>query len=404
MALQDEWTLALAAQHIAWAFSFCATCLAVGCVPDLGKWTGFIVLLAPASGALYTSPNLSPNKYFNDTYSRFVIILFSYMVALCFMPGSRVSVTKDKTKELDTSWRAGWKRAYNARGIGLAWENPYLWPEQKSTIVFAKPSSETYKDKPVEAPASRHALATRSKWSAVLIHCVYLLINYVAMKLYFEYRVSATIGGFVRSDLSPEKEGILRRLFLQSQPEGLVTSPVTVRELQIRLLLAANKFIPDVLSLSAFHDLLAIIFIATGIDQPWEWPPLFGPVSEAYTMRRFWANFWHRLVYKSFNFHASTFTKALRIPQGTSFSRILNNCLVFVLSAIMHATVTWLYGGKCAWGRGTMVFWCIQPLSFVLEGLVQYNWKQYRKSKLWWMNASVLAAFERVAGILENRL
>ncbi|KAK7187088.1 tat pathway signal sequence [Paraphaeosphaeria sporulosa] len=402
MALQDEWTLALAAQPIAWAFSFCATCLAVGCVPDLGKWTGFIVLLAPASGALYTSPNLSPNKYFNDTYSRFVIILFSYMVALCFMPGSRADkwtqVTKDKTKELDTSWRAGWKRAYNARGIGLAWENPYLWPEQKSTIVFAKPSSETYKDKPVEAPASRHALATRSKWSAVLIHCVYLLINYVAMKLYFEYRVSATIGGFVRSDLSPEKEGILRRLFLQSQPEGLVTSPVTVRELQIRLLLAANKFIPDVLSLSAFHDLLAIIFIATGIDQPWEWPPLFGPVSEAYTMRRFWANFWHRLVYKSFNFHASTFTKALRIPQGTSFSRILNNCLVFVLSAIMHATVTWLYGGKCAWGRGTMVFWCIQPLSFVLEGLVQYNWKQYRKSKLWWMNASVLAAFERVAG------
>lgn len=218
------------------------------------------------------------------------------------------------------------------------------------------------------------------------------------MSLYFEHRVSATIGGFVPSDLSPEKEGILRRLFQQMNSADPIASPVTVREFQIRLLLAANKFIPDVLSLSAFHDFLAIIFIATGIDQPWEWPPLFGPLTEAYTMRRFWANFWHRLVYKSFNFHASTFTKALRIPQGTSFSRILNNCLVFVLSAIMHATVTWLYGGKCAWGRGTMVFWCIQPLSFVLEGVVQYNWKQYRKSSLSWANPSVVAACERVVG------
>lgn len=307
-------------------------------------------------------------------------------------------VTKDRTKELDRSWRAGWKRAYNARGTGLAWENNYLWPEQKSTVIFAAPSNDTFKDKPIEPPRSRHNLATRGKWSAVLIRSGYMLLNYVAMSLYFQFRVSATIGGFVAADMSPEKEGILRRLFQQLSSEVPTASPVTAREIQIRLLLAANKFIPDILSLSAFHDFLAVIFIATGIDESWEWPPLFGRITEAYTMRRFWANFWHRLVYKSFNFHAATFTKTLRIRQGTSISRILNNCLVFVLSAIMHATVTWMYGGACAWGRGTMVFWCIQPLSFVLEGIAQYNWKQYRKSSLWWANPSVVAAFERVAG------
>jgi len=309
-----------------------------------------------------------------------------------------LQITKDKTEELDTSWRGGWKRTYNPRAVGLAYELPYLWPEQKSSIVFAKPSNDTFKDKPIEAPASRHNLGTRGKWSAVLIRVGYLTLNYIVMSLFFEYRVSATVGGFVPADLSPEKEGMLRRLFQQLSSEGPVASPVTGRELQIRLLLVANKFVPDVLSLSVFHDFLAIIFIATGIDQSWEWPPLFGPVTEAYTMRRFWATFWHRLVYKPFNFHASTFTKALRIPQGTSFSRILNNCLVFVLSAVMHATVTWLYGGNCAWGRGTFTFWCIQPLSFVLEGVVQYNWKQYRKSSLSFVNSTVVAAFERVAG------
>lgn len=300
--------------------------------------------------------------------------------------------------DLDTSWRGGWKRAYNSRRIGLVGENPYLWPEQKTTAVFAKTSDDTYKDKPVQKPASRHNLATRSKWSSVLIRLGYLLLNSVLLSLYYKHRVSATIGYFTPADMSPEKEGILRRLFQQVSSDNLSNSPVTGREVRIRALLAANKFVPDVLFLSAFHDFLAIFFIAAGIDQSWEWPPLFGPLTQAYTMRRFWANFWHRLVYKSFNVHAATFTKTIGIPQGTSFSRILNNCLVFVQSAIMHAIVTALYGGGCAWGRGTMVFWCIQPLSFVLEAVVQYNWKQFRKSSLSWMNQSVLSVFETVVG------
>ena len=280
----------------------------------------------------------------------------------------------------------------------MTWENPYLWPEQKSTVVFAQPSGDTLKDKPIEAPASRHSLATRGKWSTITIRLGYLLLNSILLSLFFEYRVSATIGYFTPADMSPDKEGILRRLYQQVSSYDAPASPVTGREIRIRALLAANKFVPDVLYLSAFHDFLAIFFIATGISQSWEWPPLFGPLMEAYTMRRFWANFWHRLVYKSFSFHASTFTRLIGIPQGTSFSRILNNCLVFVFSAVMHGMVTDLYGGKCAWGRGTWVFWCIQPLSFVLEGVVQYNWKQYRKSSLSWVSPFILSAFERLIG------
>ncbi|PVH93046.1 hypothetical protein DM02DRAFT_677091 [Periconia macrospinosa] len=394
----DHWNLNLAAQPIAWAFSFCFTCVVVGSLPELSSWTGVILLLAPAYGSLQTSPKLSPDDYFNDTYSRFVIILFSYMVALCFMPNGRASATRDEVLDRDTSLKRGWKRAYNARGIALVWENPYLWPEQKSTVVFAKPSKDTLKDKPIKAPVSRHSLATRSKWSSVLIRLCYLLLNSTLLSLFFEHRVSATIGYFTPADMAPDKEGILRRALQQLFSNEMPASPVTVRELQIRALLAANKFAPDVLFLSAFHDFLAILFIATGIDESWEWPPLFGPLTEAYTMRRFWANFWHRLVYKSFSFHASTFTKTLGIPQGTSFSRILNNCLVFVLSAMMHATVSTLYGKRCAWGKGTMVFWCIQPLSFVIEGIFQHAWRKFRKGSLAWMNPSVLSALERGAG------
>jgi hypothetical protein len=80
-----EWTLRSAAQPITWAFSFCFTCIVVGRFPYLNKWTGFLLVAAPAYGALQASPNLTPNLQLNDIFSRFVIILFSHMVALSFM-------------------------------------------------------------------------------------------------------------------------------------------------------------------------------------------------------------------------------------------------------------------------------------------------------------------------------
>lgn len=46
------------------------------------------------------------------------------------------------------------------------------------------------------------------------------------------------------------------------------------------------------------------------------------------------------------------------------------------------------------------MFWCIQPLAFVLEGVVQYQWKMYRKGMLWWMNGKFVAAFERMVGYM----
>lgn len=87
-----EWTLRSAAQPITWAFSFSFTCLVVGRFPDLNKWTGFLLLAAPAYGALQASPNLTPILQLNDIFSRYVIILFSHMVALNFMQESSTNV------------------------------------------------------------------------------------------------------------------------------------------------------------------------------------------------------------------------------------------------------------------------------------------------------------------------
>jgi len=88
-------------------------------------------------------------------------------------------------------------------------------------------------------------------------------------------------------DYAPEQASIVRRLVRQSFGVPLDT-PVTRRELLVRANGAVTNFVPDYLCLSAYHDFFAIFFIATGLDQSWEWPPLLGQVTEAYSMRRFW--------------------------------------------------------------------------------------------------------------------
>lgn len=48
--------------------------------------------------------------------------------------------------------------------------------------------------------------------------------------------------------------------------------------------------------LTAAHDFLALLYVSIlRLDYPSEWPPLFGWVMDAYSLRRFWGVFWHKL-------------------------------------------------------------------------------------------------------------
>ncbi|KAI2629199.1 hypothetical protein GGS26DRAFT_598916 [Hypomontagnella submonticulosa] len=53
--------------------------------------------------------------------------------------------------------------------------------------------------------------------------------------------------------------------------------------------------------LTSAHELSSVIFVSLlGWDRPSEWPPLFGNVAEAYSLRRFWGVFWHRILVAPF--------------------------------------------------------------------------------------------------------
>jgi hypothetical protein len=202
--------------------------------------------------------------------------------------------------------------------------------------------------------------------------------------------------GVNKADYIPERASILRRL-AQHCTGAPPTTPITKRELAVHINETVTNFLPDYLILSAYHDFFAILFLATGIDQPWEWPPLFGRISEAYSMRRFWSFFWHRLIYRSFNSHAAVISRSLGFRQWTVFSRLLNNYIVFLMSGVMHAAVLWKFETKCAWSA-TMRYWSMQVVAFVLEGVVQHYWGRFRQTRLTRARPAVLSGFERLVG------
>ncbi|KAF2118163.1 hypothetical protein BDV96DRAFT_379060 [Lophiotrema nucula] len=77
----------------------------------------------------------------------------------------------------------------------------------------------------------------------------------------------------------------------------MLSYSITKRETQLCAFISLYWIWNTVLILETFHTLFAIIFVTLlGLDESEEWPWLFGSPSQAYTLRRFWGRFWHRLT------------------------------------------------------------------------------------------------------------
>jgi hypothetical protein len=291
-------------------------------------------------------------------------------------------------------WMRAYKTLFNYRGVGTNWELPLLWYEGNS-IGCPKPSGSSSpslkprdheKESKEEHPRMRRS---RSRTSAIFVRLAYMLLNFVALCIYYEYiDIYPYLGGITAFDFAHEKEGFLRRIpFLWSSSTAV---PITQRELLVRAGTAINYVLPTYLWGTSYHDFWAIVFIGAGLDEDWEWPSLFRTMADAYSMRRFWGVFWHRLIYRAFSAHAVALSGSLGLPKRGMVTRIANNLLVFAFSAVWHGAVSWKQGNECAWNR-SLVFWLLQPLAFVIEGFVQAWW---RKRVL----AGSHPIFERVVG------
>jgi hypothetical protein len=219
------------------------------------------------------------------------------------------------------NWRFAYKMLFNTRYLGTPWQVPVV---HYQTPRPSKPSNSRW-------PFLR--------WRAVILFCRYLaLCIYWDPNLYFRTPDGSAWTAF---DYSPENQFIIIHLskYLASRSLGRGT---LTRAAALRFHMLLDDHLRDYLTLSAQHDILAIIAVAANLDTGEEWPYLFGDIRQAYTVRRYWGRFWHLLIYRPCSALAGWFcAKALKLRRGHFVARYVHNGLVFILSGIMHVLAAW---------------------------------------------------------------
>ncbi|KAH8890012.1 hypothetical protein GQ53DRAFT_825019 [Thozetella sp. PMI_491] len=253
------------------------------------------------------------------------------------------------------NWKFAYKLLWNPRLIGTSWQAPILYP--------------------TKATECRSRLAFISRRMATLIY------RYAALCIFWE--MAAYLDGMPEAwgswQATPEKRFLLLRLgACLVQPRQTCHDGTLLLEIAVRIRLLVEQVLVLEWTACAHHDICAIAAVAADLDAPSEWPPLYGSLIESYTLRRYWARYWHLLVYRSFNTIAGTFSqRILRLERGKQSTRYINNTLVFIISGLMHLSMAWCLDSLecsrhgCSWN---FWIWSIQVVGIVAEEIFQSLW------------------------------
>lgn len=166
-----------------------------------------------------------------------------------------------------------------------------------------------------------------------------------------------------------------RRLPIFETPE-----PVTARETWIRIVFTFRWIWLNFVDIDAAHTFLSIIFVAIlRLDTPEEWPSMFGNPLEAYSLRRYWGRFWHRLVYRPYLGLAKVVAGKLHVrSMGSGIEKTFLVFLIFLISGLAHAIVS-LHGGDFSEAIDDVAFYCINFAIIAAERAIQNLASPFRK-------------------------
>ncbi|TVY44431.1 Acetyltransferase [Lachnellula occidentalis] len=146
---------------------------------------------------------------------------------------------------------------------------------------------------------------------------------------------------------------------------------ISIEEVFIRIIVCFVFWVMVYSILTCMYSFIAFFAVGSGFSRVAEWRPIFGPLSEAYTIRGFWGKFWHQLTRKMntgpANFIADDI---LHLPKGSLIARYTKIFLVFFISGLMHSIYE--LGGQMSTNPyGPWIFFCTQVIGVLLEDGVQ---------------------------------
>ncbi|KAH7391088.1 hypothetical protein DE146DRAFT_680111 [Phaeosphaeria sp. MPI-PUGE-AT-0046c] len=314
------------------------------------------VLSVPVSHAFYYHTLLAPSNSVCDTFGRFLYIWLARMSHEMVILEWSPPIIKE-----NDGWRSRLKSAYKV----LFARNP------EQNVLFTTP---------------RHNYSRRK------------FLAYHAIKAIFYYFLQNAYWVLARYCIEAYREdNVNKGQFFRRLPDSLDPAELWERFDTVMVWCVCNLWLYD-----AFHSLFALFFVSLRFDAPGEWSmSLFGPLSEAWSVRRYWGKHWHNYIYHSFSGHTKVVTRGwLGMRRGHLSTRLIENTMVFAASGVMHTAVRWVQSGGDGGDYWVITFWYMgQMVPIIIEDVVQKYWRQ-KKKELGIKDSKWLLRAERVLGYL----
>jgi len=272
----------------------------------------------------------------SEIFAMFLIIYISHMT--CVLCVEKYVLPKKAGATVD--WVAGFRMMFNARWLGTHRQAPDIKGASKSGVSSDAPN-EQREEEYSRDPSKKYRTMLRST-RAIFVRdrLISLVLTLVIDKVYSHIIAEVFpqyFNGLDALDFLPTKETYFRRL-----------TSVTLRETLIRAWIVTYFILSSMCLYTTIHDFLSIIFVGSGFDKPEDWPPLFGDIREATSIRNFWAKFWHRLIYRSYTSYGIWISKnILRLPRSSLIGKLFINLYVFAMSGFVHAITIRQLGYTC---------------------------------------------------------
>ncbi|KAH7161114.1 membrane bound O-acyl transferase family-domain-containing protein [Dactylonectria macrodidyma] len=146
----------------------------------------------------------------------------------------------------------------------------------------------------------------------------------------------------------------------------------TAEQLAARVVVSITSWLgPGRITIDLAYRGISVLAVVLGFTPPKDWPPLFGSIWDAYTIRGCWSTFWHQ----SFRWPLTSVSNfvchnLLRLPPRSPLTRYLNVSIVFFVSGVVHLALDSFSPQPPPLGP-TLAFFSSFSIAILIEEVVQ---------------------------------
>lgn len=262
----------------------------------------------------------------------------------------------------------GFTSCFDFRYFRQIWLNPRL--------IRTHPTDQTSQERPRK----------QSRRVFLVLQLSKLLIYYIIQTNISPAVFDEVVIDILPNDVAPYQRSLWRPL------DGF-----TARECLNVTFITFSSFWTTFVYLDGTNALIGAVSVIIGLDDPEDWPPLFGHLSQAVGLRNFWSRFWHTLPMKPYRSIGGYISFRVFRCSPRSFAHKLIIALVaFGLSGAAHALIDWQRDSP-DWHLN--IYWfllnflgCMSESLFV-KALHQLAWRARREHDLRTLEESWLGRF-----------